>query len=35
MDNDIRPWLKVFVEGVGHDKAKILLGGAGNFKRLS
>jgi len=35
MDDDIRPWLKSFVESVGHEKAKKLLAGAGKFVRLS
>ena len=35
MDNDMRPWLKSFVESVGSDKAKQLLAGAGNFVSLS
>jgi len=35
MDDDIRPWLKSFVESVGPAKAKKLLAGAGNFVRLS
>ena len=35
MDDDIRPWLKGFVDSVGHEKAKLLLAGAGNFVHLS
>ena len=35
MDNDMRPWLKSFVESVGPEKAKHLLAGAGNFVSLS
>ena len=35
MDNDMRPWLKSFVESVGSDKAKQLLAGAGKFVSLS
>jgi len=35
MDDEIRPWLKSFVESVGPEKAKKLLAGAGNFVRLS
>ncbi len=31
MDDDIRPWLKGFVESVGYEKAKYLLTGAGEF----
>jgi len=34
-DDDIRPWLKRFVENVGVAKAKVLLAGAGNFVDLS
>ena len=34
MDDDIRPWLKSFVESVGQEKAKALLAGAGNFVHL-
>ena len=35
MDDDIRPWLKSFVESVGPEKAKKLLAGAGHFVRLA
>lgn len=35
MDDDIRPWLKSFVDSVGLEKAKVLLGGAGDFVQLS
>ena len=31
MDDDIRPWLKSFVESVGYETAKYLLTGAGEF----
>lgn len=31
MDDDIRPWLKSFVESVGYETAKHLLTGAGDF----
>jgi len=30
-DDDIRPWLKGFVDSVGREKAEILLAGAGKF----
>ena len=35
MNNDMRPWLKSFVESVGSERAKQLLAGAGNFVSLS
>ncbi|KAL7525338.1 hypothetical protein ACHAXR_002224, partial [Thalassiosira sp. AJA248-18] len=35
MDDDIRPWLKSFVERIGPQKAKQLLAGAGNFVQLT
>ena len=31
MDDDIRPWLKSFVDSVGYETAKHLLTGAGDF----
>ena len=31
MADDIRPWLKSFVDSVGYDTAKHLLTGAGEF----
>jgi len=34
MDDDIRPWLQMFVENVGHEKARRLLSNAGNFVKL-
>jgi len=34
MDDDIRPWLRKFVETVGHEKAKVLLSNAGDFVKL-
>ena len=34
-DDDIRPWLRAFVESVGHEKAKVLLADAGSFVKLS
>mmetsp|Transcript_18255 Transcript_18255/g.39446 ORF Transcript_18255/g.39446 Transcript_18255/m.39446 type:complete len:656 (+) Transcript_18255:76-2043(+) len=35
MDDDIRPWLKSFVDSVGQEKANTLLAGAGDFVDLS
>mmetsp|Transcript_9579 Transcript_9579/g.17227 ORF Transcript_9579/g.17227 Transcript_9579/m.17227 type:complete len:432 (-) Transcript_9579:435-1730(-) len=35
MDDDIRPWLKAFVNSVGEEKARALLAGAGDFVHLS
>mmetsp|Transcript_758 Transcript_758/g.1771 ORF Transcript_758/g.1771 Transcript_758/m.1771 type:complete len:290 (+) Transcript_758:1499-2368(+) len=35
MDDDIRPWLRSFVDSVGREKAEVLLAGAGNFLSLS
>lgn len=35
IDDDIRPWLKAFVDSVGTEKARMLLAGAGNFVHLS
>ena len=34
MDDDIRPWLKSFVESIGYETAKHLLTGAGEFTSL-
>ena len=33
-DDDVRPWLRRFVENVGQDKAKRLLAHAGEFVNL-
>lgn len=33
-DDDIRPWLRGFVEEVGREKAEILLAGVGDFRPL-
>lgn len=34
-DDDIRSWLRSFVDSVGQERAKAVLAGAGNFLRLS
>ncbi|KAL7553043.1 hypothetical protein ACHAWF_016287 [Thalassiosira exigua] len=34
MDDDMAPWLNSFVHAMGHQKAKDLLSGAGNFVQL-
>lgn len=31
MADDIRPWLKSFVDSVGKEKTKVLLAGGGDF----
>lgn len=33
-DDDVRPWLRGFVESVGEEKAQKLLANAGSFVRL-
>mmetsp|Transcript_24200 Transcript_24200/g.51871 ORF Transcript_24200/g.51871 Transcript_24200/m.51871 type:complete len:87 (-) Transcript_24200:41-301(-) len=34
-DDDIRPWLRAFVDSVGAQKGRALLFGAGDFVHLS